>query len=601
MEKPDHPTPGHLYARRRDETRTGSASSAADFRLFRFSIIGFIALAATFLGVGMRLKLPLWPVVLPLAGAVICGFRMHRARKELFRWDSLGRYYETGLARLARDWDTLDEGAEFADGRHPYANDLSLFGRGSLFQLLCSARTHCGRETLAEWMKNSAGAEEIILRQQAVAELRADADLRERLASVGAALISDCKPETFHNWLFEKRLFPSWLAIVACILPLTLPVVFVLWSLRIMDPSGLGPTLLAWAVLQGIFGAVLQRRVRYVIDSVALPSLELPLICDLLALVAGARFSSPKLVEIATRLQPAEPCLRKLRTLVTLLDQRIRREWFLPLSYFLLWGTQFALAIERWRLREGDGVPAWLAAIGEFEALICLATYSFEHPGDPYPEVIEGSGEVLAQGMGHPFLDEHTIVRNDLTLDDRVRFLVVSGSNMSGKSTFLRALGLNTVLAYMGAPVRCGRLVLPVMKVAAAMRIEDDITSGKSRFYAEMLRLKQMIEWSAREPLLFLIDEIMSGTNSHDRRIASEWVVQALISNGAVGLISTHDLSLTQIPSSDLPGSNVHFRDSGKDGELQFDYQLYPGVLKESNALNIAHLLGITGVSEAVP
>ena len=168
----------------------------------------------------------------------------------------------------------------------------------------------------------------------------------------------------------------------------------------------------------------------------------------------------------------------------------------------------------------------------------------------------------------------------------------------SGKSTFLRAIGANAVLAYMGAPVRCAKLRLSSLTIGAAIRMQDSVVDGRSHFLAEMQRLRRMIEAAGEAPLLFLADEIMSGTNSHDRRIAAEWVMQALMLRGAIGAITTHDLALTEIATNGLPGRNVCFEDSGEFGSLSFDYKLRQGVVKHSNALNIAHLLGIDTAAE---
>jgi DNA mismatch repair ATPase MutS len=235
----------------------------------------------------------------------------------------------------------------------------------------------------------------------------------------------------------------------------------------------------------------------------------------------------------------------------------------------------------------------WITTLGEIEALISLSTYSYEHPGDTVPELAEKGPVFEAEGLGHPLLAESTCVRNDLQFGDTVRFFIVSGSNMSGKSTFLRAVGLNAVLAYMGATVRCTKLRLSSLTIGAAIRMQDSVVDGRSHFLAEMQRLRRTIEEADHGPLLFLADEIMAGTNSHDRRIASEWVIRALMLRGAIGAISTHDLALTEIAANGLPGRNVCFEDSGEFGSLSFDYQLRQGVLSHSNALNIAHLLGI--------
>jgi DNA mismatch repair ATPase MutS len=211
------------------------------------------------------------------------------------------------------------------------------------------------------------------------------------------------------------------------------------------------------------------------------------------------------------------------------------------------------------------------------------------------------SGPALdAEGMSHPFLDEKIAVRNDVQLGPKTQFLIVSGSNMSGKSTFIRAIGINAVLAWMGAPVRCTRLRLSPVTIGAAIRIQDSLVDGQSHFLTEMKRLRRMIDIAGSEPLLYLADEIMSGTNSHDRRIATEWVVRALALRHAIGVITTHDLALTEIASGGLAGLNVYFEDSGEGGNLHFDYKLHRGLLTHSNALNIAHMLGIDTAATAI-
>jgi DNA mismatch repair ATPase MutS len=285
--------------------------------------------------------------------------------------------------------------------------------------------------------------------------------------------------------------------------------------------------------------------------------------------------------------------LGRLLRLVTLLSQR-DNPWFSLLSYVLLWGTQFAMSISRWRRKHGAHMLPWLEAVGEFEALISLATYASEHPRDPFPE-FTGAGPLFqAQGIGHPLLDEAICVRNDFRLGDSPRFLVISGSNMSGKSTFLRAVALNAVLARMGAPVRCERLKLSDLHVGASILVQDSLVEGRSHFLAELERLRQMIDVAGRAPLLFVADEILMGTNSSDRLVAAEWVVRALVARGAVGLISTHDLALTGIANGPrMNGANFHFADTGDPSGLQFDYRLRPGAVERSNALSIVRSLGI--------
>jgi len=259
------------------------------------------------------------------------------------------------------------------------------------------------------------------------------------------------------------------------------------------------------------------------------------------------------------------------------------------------WGVHVGHAIERWRVRWGRQVPGWLEAIGELEALSSIAAYAFEHPADPFPTLVEAGPLYDGKGLGHPLLPEAAAVRNDVRLDDGLRLLVVSGSNMSGKSTLLRTVGANAVLALAGAPVRAERLTLSPLQPGASLRTQDSLWQGTSRFYAELLRLKQMMEAAhGSPPLLFLLDEILHGTNSHDRRIGADALLKALVEAGAVGLVTTHDLSVTHVVDAlDSRAQNVHFTDRFVDGKLEFDYLLKPGVVREGNALRLMRNLGL--------
>jgi DNA mismatch repair ATPase MutS len=229
------------------------------------------------------------------------------------------------------------------------------------------------------------------------------------------------------------------------------------------------------------------------------------------------------------------------------------------------------------------------------EALLSLAAYSFEHPSDPFPEFIDGDAAFEGQELGHPLLPSALCVRNDVTIGAEARVLLVSGSNMSGKSTLLRAVGVNTVLAMAGAPVRARRLRLTVLRVGASIRINDSLQEGSSRFYAEITRLRQILDFAQREPsLLFLLDELLQGTNSKDRRIGGEGIVRGLVDRGAIGLVSTHDLALTDIGGA-LHGHlrNVHFEDELANGRMTFDYKLRDGVVTKSNGLELMRSIGL--------
>jgi hypothetical protein len=511
----------------------------------------------------------------------------------------LQEYYKSGLGRLRYAWDELEEsGDEYQDRTHAYAVDLDLFGRGSIFQLLCVARTGIGRQTLADWLKTPASREDVLARHSAVSELRARPELSEALALAGVLRVGDCHWETFQNWLKAPPVpIPLWPASGAILLAFcTVLLPFLAWA-GVLAKTILIPLLSTFLVMEFVLALSLFKRVRMIIAPLRLLSIELPIVVDILQILERNSFSSPRLADLKNtpgempRLASAE--LSRLNRLIGLLDQRNNEMFTIP-SWVMLWGTQFAMAIERWRRQHGDDFERWLKLTGEFEALVSLSVYSFEHPLDPFPELTEETVCLEAEGIAHPLLDERICVRNDFGLDEG-RFVIVSGSNMSGKSTFLRAIGLNVVLAWAGAPVRCRRLRVGTFKVGAIIRVQDSLVDGRSHFFAEVERLRNMIS-AADGPIrtLFLIDEILSGTNSRDRRAAAELILNALTELGALGLITTHDLTLTEIATSaPARGANIHFTDSADGESLHFDYRLREGVLQQSNAMAILELLGI--------
>jgi hypothetical protein len=540
----------------------------------------------------------------------------HRARRAV-------GHYESGLARLSDNWRGRGQGGtRFLDDNHPYAADLDLFGTGSLFELLCTARTRSGEDTLAAWLKAAAAPEEVRARQEAVAELRPQIDLREDLALLGGDLPAGVDFGAVVAWGEEPPLLPhTWLRWPALALGVVTTTALAGWLLALfdlVDESGpFGAFFVRWGsipfgiclVVQLAFAAWLAGPVNRVLEAVERRSRDLALLANVLARLERAAFAAPRLVALRAALDTAPQTLAdslaagkhvppsqriaQLGNLVDLLESR-RNQLFAPLAYLLLWGTQVACAIEKWRRVVGPAVGRWLAVVGEFEALCALAAYAGENPDDPFPEIVAGRC-YEGEGLAHPLMPAGKCVPNDLSLGEPLRVLVVSGSNMSGKSTFLRTVGINAVLALAGAPVRARRLRLSPLALGATLRIQDSLQAGRSRFYAEILRVRQVVDLTRGPvPLLFLLDEIFAGTNSHDRRIGAACVVEGLVRAGAVGLVTTHDLSLTHIADHlGERGANVHFADHFEDGVMTFDYRLRPGVVRHSNALALMRAVGL--------
>jgi DNA mismatch repair ATPase MutS len=325
---------------------------------------------------------------------------------------------------------------------------------------------------------------------------------------------------------------------------------------------------------------------------------NLDLLSGVLGRLERERFGAARLQALLRQLLshhlPGSLAIARLRTIVQLSDSRrnfIVRVLDLPLMYSLL----VAWAAERWRKSHGAAVREWLQATGEVEALISLSTYSFEHPGDPFPELMSGPPCFAGEELGHPLLPAAVCVRNDVQLAGATRVLLVSGSNMSGKSTLLRTVGVNTVLAMAGAPVRARRMRLTPLRVGASIRVTDSLQEGSSRFYAEITRLRELFRLAAGDlPVLFLLDELLQGTNSHDRRIGAEGILRALLRCGSLGMITTHDLALTGIHGPEgNEFHNMHFQDEMQDGVIRFDYRLRDGVVGKSNGLELMRSIGL--------
>jgi hypothetical protein len=552
---------------------------------------------ATAVGLGFlafsRRSIAIWYPALPIPVAVLSTRSYRRQRLETSRSVRLLNFYTRGVQRLEERWAGEGvSGEEFEAAGHIYAADLNLFGPGSLFERLCTARTHLGRERLARYLQEPVAVEEIRQRQAAVRELAGRPDLRERMALLGRYEFEESRWRTFAEWLdsppggFAFWLGPATLAGSAVLGALSLAVLLEpsIWpAVRLM--------ILLIAATNAAVGLWLQQRVRRVIKAATPVASEIALIREGLELLAGERFATPKLVDLARRAVPAAPAIRLLCPWFTILQERTK-DWFYYPTLWLLLGTQSALAIESWGARNSNALRQWLDTWAEFEALNSLACYAHENPEDRWAAIEERTAFFSAEGLGHPLIARDICVPNDFSLGCGHRFCILSGSNMSGKSTLLRSVGIAAVLAYAGAPVRARSLRLAAMRICASISIVDSLREGKSKFLAEVHRLREMLVIADAHPVLFLVDELFSGTNSSDRRAAADAVVRTLAARGAIGAVSTHDIALAAI--SVHGGVNLHMSSrEGADNPLDFDYRLKPGVTTESNALAIARMVGV--------
>lgn len=615
------PDPRRVYEERRAVRQAAHAvterrhQAVGTFRLIVLGVAGALGI-----GIVGGAGYSGWWLLAALAGVFGLGVWLDRIEAERARLERAIAYYDRGLSRLDDAWaGTGARGDEFADPKHLYAADLDLFGDGSVFQRLCAARTRRGMGMLAAWLLAPAAPGVVRERQTGVDELTPNLDLREDLAVLGDDTRAAVDAQGLATWgaappaSFSPALLAAGrIASAAGALALAAGVAYTLAGLRSLELSDSVRSLLGWYFVVAVLGvAIVQSRLRptaeRIFEAVEGAAHDTALLGALLARLEAERFHAPRLAELHARLDAdGDPASRRVARLTRLKEQVDSRHNTMArlFGFFLVWDVHLAHAVERWRLASGPGLGAWLDAVGELEALSSLAGYRFERPADIWPEFVDGAPQFEAEALTHPLLRAEA-VPNDVRLGSRLQVLILSGSNMSGKSTLLRAIGINAILAQAGAPVRARRLRMSPLTVGASIRIVDSLQDGSSRFHAEILRLQAILAKARGDerdgdgtpddarPVLFLIDECLHGTNSHDRRIGADAVVGSLAERGAIGIVTTHDLALTAI--ADTLGSragNMHFTDQLTNGKLRFDYRLRPGVVGKGNAIELMRSAG---------
>jgi hypothetical protein len=564
----------------------------------RFGNIRLLLVIATLIAAWFSLHLDAfspWWLLLPLVLFLMIAILHARVLRQRACAERAVDFYRKGLGRIEDRWPGTGQTGERIDVRSSlYATDLDLFGQGSLFQLLSLARTRMGEDTLAAWLLAPSPVPQLTQRHAAVAELRSCLDLREDIAILGEDLKVGIHPDALPQWAEgPNQLIRPWLRWLSLLLAIAAIAAAIVWA-----EFGTKTPFFTIIIFETIITASLRKHTDAVLHATEHALEDLQLLSSLLARLEREHFESPRLQALKTELSshhlPASQAIARLRTIVEYirsLDNPLMRILNIPLLYVV----QVAYAAEAWRNAHGAAVRSWLAATGEVEALLSLSGYSYEHPADPFPEFLEGPPCFHAEQLGHPLIPAAKCVRNDISVCGETKVLLISGSNMSGKSTLMRAVGVNTVLAMAGAPVRARRLQLTPLQIGASILINDSLQEGNSRFYAEITRLRHICDLAEKQPpVLFLLDELLQGTNSKDRLIGAEGVVRALLASGAIGLISTHDLALTNIGGQqDDRLQNVHLQDEIHDGKMTFDFKLHQGVVTKSNGIELMRLIGL--------
>jgi hypothetical protein len=604
--------PRQEYTRRLELRRASLAQAVRRHILFgnlRVTAL-LVTLVAAYLSFGRGLFSGWW-LIAPAAAFFWAGARLDEAVNARARLGRAIAFYERALARLDGRWAGTgsESGDRFLDDSHLYARDLDLFGAASLFELLSGARTRMGEESLAAWLKAPAATPVVQSRQEAVADLGPRVDLREDIAVLGEDARSGVHPEALAAW-GERPVQLNLAAISVWAWPLAgaglLAVMGLIVRLAVylkvlqLDPDALSVLHVYTLTAFGVCGTVawqFRKRTDALLHDVDEAAHDLGLLSGVLGRLEPERFAAARLIELRAELdtegQPPSRRIAKLDKLMNLVDSR-HHILVRVFGSLVLWDLHLSCAVERWRQVSGRALRRWLGAVGEMEALLSLAGYHYDHPDDVFPEIVAGVVCLDGEALGHPLLDESVMIRNDVRLTGELRALIVSGSNMSGKSTLLRTVGVNAVLAQAGAPVRARRLRLSPLQIGASIRIQDSLQAGVSRFYAEITRLGVIMRRAGEAPVLFLIDELLHGTNSHDRRIGAEALVRGLVDRGAIGLVTTHDLALAHIADAlGSRGANVHFQDVLEDGQIRFDYRMRPGIVQHSNALALMRSIGL--------
>jgi hypothetical protein len=531
--------------------------------------------------------------------------RVIEAEEDARRWTRVNR---DALARVTDRWHELPEdGRRFVDAAHPYADDLDLFGKGSLYQRISVAHTRFGQDALARYLSSPATVAQVALRQQAVRALAPSIDERQRLE---ANALAASQPSGSRRGTPEGAPDPEPLLRWAESEPVLSQRPLLIWASRIMPLVTLGGV-----VASAAFGAPFSAwAVPLAVQIVIGFSAREPTARTFTAVSSteGAFLRYGAMLEVLEQLEARSPLLGELRARVTegAAASRAMREFRNSVGWYdlrhnglvhpfanalLLWDIHCTLRLEGWQERHGKAARSWFIALGELEALSSLAGLTHDEPDYCFPEVLEGEAVFVAEALGHPLIARAARVPNEVSLPEPGTALLVTGSNMSGKSTLLRAMGLGAVMALAGGPVCARGLRTARFAVGTSIRISDSLARGVSHFYAELNKLKAVVDATAgKHPVLFLLDEILHGTNSRERQIGARWVLAELLERGATGAVSTHDMALCRL-SDELMArvTQMHFRESVENGKMTFDYKLRTGPVTEGNALRLMRTVGL--------
>ena len=594
--------PNTWYTQRIDETLRQLSQTKTQIN--RISLLRVLLFVAGFAGLILFYRSGTWAVVLTVCCTFLPFFILVKVHNRLyFRKEQLEtqlKLNQDELKGLEGDYSVFDEGREFIDAGHPYSYDLDLFGRKSLFQALGRTCTHIGKQTLATWMQHHLTEKTAIeTRQESIRDMSRRMEFREAFRVTGSINRgADSDEEEISRWSQTPSVLQHlwWVKLCLWAVPGINILLLALGLLHILSLSWFGMMFTVFVILS--FGLI--QRGTLIQETYGKKLKTLNRYARLITLAKGETWQAPALRELTDKLDidghsPAE-ALMQLSKELDRLDLRNNQLLYVILEGSMFFQLRQIVRIERWKARYGKYLMGWLEAVGELDALCSLGTFAYNHPAYTYPTITNQPFCFLARNMGHPLMPEAQCVKNDATIPSRPYFLIITGANMAGKSTYLRTIGVNYLLACMGCPVCCESLTLYPAQLITSLRTTDSLSDNESYFFAELKRLKRIIDLLDEGQELFIIlDEILKGTNSADKQKGSLDLIRQFMRLKADGIIATHDLLLGTL-ADQFPEyiRNYCFEADIKDNELTFSYRLREGVAQNMNACFLMRKMGIT-------
>jgi len=512
---------------------------------------------------------------------------------------SITKINKDSIDRLDGKWvDFQDIGQEFQDENHEFSQDLNIFGRGSLFQWVNTTNTLYGRKKLKEFLTNPLYKKEVILeKQEALIELGKKRWWRQRF-QVEAMQINEKIREDIKlfNWiknpnsLYARKEMIYIIRLLPTITIISFLLAFVYQTIPSIIP------MLALLLHIGLMLLDVKKR-NIVLRNIYTFQKNIKVYGRMLEHFEKANFKSKYINNIKDKIktQNGLAAFEQLRMLQKIVDSISNRSnlFFFIINIVLLWDYQCMVSLENWKKQSAHLTEKWIQSLGEVEALSSLAIINSDYPDWAIPELTTYPSMLKAKELGHPLLtNEQTF--NDIKIDKSSRILLITGSNMSGKSTLLRTTGINLILAYVGAPVCAQNFKCSIMRIFTCMNVSDNLEKGISSFYAELLRIKNILEATKENiQVFFLLDEIFKGTNSYDRHLGAKMLINKLLRQNSIGLVSTHDLELGELEEENNYIANYNFQEYYKDNQIFFDYKLRRGVSTTRNALYLMKMIGI--------